>query len=152
MNCILLVYKTGGGGGGGGGGGYNLKPPKKLVYSSIPLVCYSIEPVYYSVQLVYYSVQVTIVLFLSDTGTGSGLPPPVCAVGVSPLLLGHTPKPVEVTCILCQEETKDFASQERTFVQAAHVQRSAVLRRCQPSDSSKGRPEPVSALGNHKEA
>lgn len=69
-------------------------------------------------------------------------PPPCCAVGVSPLL-SHTPSPVEVTCILCQEETKDFASQERTFVQAVHVQRSSVLRRCQAPDSSRGRVELV---------
>ena len=42
-------------------------------------------------------------------------------------LLFHVPTPIPATCILCQEETKDFASQEKPYVQAVHVQRSAVL-------------------------
>ena len=49
-----------------------------------------------------------------------------CAVGVaSP---DHAPPPVEVTCILCQETAGDVAAQAKLFVQAVHVQRSAVLR------------------------
>ncbi len=49
-----------------------------------------------------------------------------CAVGLASLLY-HAPSPVPATCILCQEETKDFANQTKPFVQAVHVQRSAVL-------------------------
>ena len=49
-----------------------------------------------------------------------------CAVGVASLV-NHTPSPLSVTCIVCQEETKDFANQERTFVQAVCVQRSSML-------------------------
>lgn len=55
-------------------------------------------------------------------------PPPRCAVGVASLL-DHTPPPRSVTCILCQEESKDTNSRGKPFVQAAFVQRSAVLRR-----------------------
>ena len=39
-----------------------------------------------------------------------------------------------MTCILCQAETKDFASQEKVLVQAVHVQRSCVLKRGEGSD------------------
>ena len=55
-------------------------------------------------------------------------PPPRCAVGVVSLL-DHAPSPRSLTCILCQEESKDTNSQEKPFVQAVFVQRSAVLRR-----------------------
>ena len=58
------------------------------------------------------------------------VPPPRCAVGVVSLL-DHTPPPRSLTCILCQEENKDTGSQEKPFVQAVHIQRSAVLRRVQ---------------------
>ena len=51
-----------------------------------------------------------------------------CAVGVASLV-NHTPSPLHVTCILCQEETPDFADQPKVFVQAACVQRTAVLCR-----------------------
>ncbi len=42
-------------------------------------------------------------------------------------LVNHTPSPLSVTCIVCQEETKDFANQKKTFVQAVCVQRSSML-------------------------
>ena len=57
-------------------------------------------------------------------------PPPRCAVGVVSLL-DHTPPPRALTCILCQEESKDTSSHEKPFVQAVFIQRSAVLRRGQ---------------------
>ena len=57
-------------------------------------------------------------------------PPPRCAVGVVSLL-DHAPPPRMLTCILCQEESKDTSSQEKPFVQAVFIQRSAVLRRGQ---------------------
>ena len=77
-------------------------------------------------------------LLFSDSGTGADKVPATCSgVGVSSLM-GHAPSPMEVTCILCQEETKDFSSQERTFVQAVHVQRSCVLRKCPPVDTNRG--------------
>lgn len=53
-----------------------------------------------------------------------------CAVGVTSLAY-HTPSPVPATCILCQEETKDFANQSKPFVQAVNIQRSTVLFRGQ---------------------
>ena len=66
---------------------------------------------------------------------------PRCAVGVASLL-DHKPSPREVTCILCQENSKDFAeefgSQGRMFVQTVSVQKSTVLRRHKPSSDSKG--------------
>lgn len=49
-----------------------------------------------------------------------------CAVGVASLV-NHTPSPLHVSCILCQEGTPDFANQHKTFVQAVCVQRSAVM-------------------------
>ena len=61
------------------------------------------------------------------------VPPPRCAVGVVSLL-DHTPPPRSLTCILCQEENKDTSSQDKPFVQAIHIQRSAVLRRGQNND------------------
>lgn len=56
-----------------------------------------------------------------------------CAVGVSSLLY-HIPYPVNTTCILCQEETKDYANQSKPYVQAVHVQRSSVLFRGNQKD------------------
>ena len=61
------------------------------------------------------------------------VPPPRWAVGVVSLL-DHIPPPRSLTCILCQEESKDTSSQEKPFVQAVHIQRSAVLRRGQNND------------------
>ncbi len=49
-----------------------------------------------------------------------------CAVGVYALLY-HAPSPVQTTCILCQEQTNDYASQPKPFVQAVNVHRSSVL-------------------------
>lgn len=51
-----------------------------------------------------------------------------CAVGVH-ALLHHIPYRVHTTCILCQEETKDFANQSKPYVQAVQIQRSSVLSR-----------------------
>ena len=42
-------------------------------------------------------------------------------------LVNHTPSPLQVSCILCQEATTDYANQLKPFVQAACMQRSAVL-------------------------
>lgn len=39
------------------------------------------------------------------------------------------PFKVHTTCILCQEETKDFAKQKKLYVQAVNVQRSSLLTR-----------------------
>jgi len=41
--------------------------------------------------------------------------------------VNHTPSPLSVTCIVCQEETKDFANQGKTFVQAVCLQRSSMM-------------------------
>lgn len=51
-----------------------------------------------------------------------------CAVGAA-ALLHHIPYRIHTTCILCQEETKDFASQRKPYVQAVQIQRSPVLSR-----------------------
>ena len=59
--------------------------------------------------------------------------PPVHAVGVE-ALTSHTAQPKEVTCILCQEETKDFAPQRKVLVQAVRVQQSCVLKRGEDSN------------------
>lgn len=53
-------------------------------------------------------------------------------------LVYHDPFPVPSTCILCQEETKDFASQEKPYVQAVYVQRSAVLRKREQEEETDG--------------
>ena len=52
---------------------------------------------------------------------------PSCAVGVASLV-GHA-SPIHATCILCQEETKDVSSEDKSFVLAACVQRSSLLRK-----------------------
>lgn len=44
-------------------------------------------------------------------------------------LLHHIPFRVHTTCILCQEESKDFAKQKKPYVQAVNVQRSSLLSR-----------------------
>lgn len=44
-------------------------------------------------------------------------------------LLYHARFSVHTTCILCQEETSDFARQPKPFVQAVNVHRSSVLYR-----------------------
>lgn len=67
-----------------------------------------------------------------------------CAVGVASLV-NHTPSPLSVTCIVCQEETKDFANQDKTFVQAVCVQRSSVL--CKKDRANK----PLDKLLNYSE-
>lgn len=51
-----------------------------------------------------------------------------CAVGTYALLY-HARYSVHTTCILCQEETNDFARQPKPFVQAVNVHRSTVLCR-----------------------
>lgn len=48
-------------------------------------------------------------------------------------LLYHIPFRVHTTCILCQEEVKDYASQKKPFVQAVQIQRSSVLSRGEQS-------------------
>lgn len=52
----------------------------------------------------------------------------VCAVGTYALLY-HARLSIHTTCILCQEETSDFARQPKPFVQAVNVHRSSVLCR-----------------------
>ena len=42
--------------------------------------------------------------------------------------MDRSPEAQEVTCILCQADSKDAASQDKPFVQAVCVQRSCVLR------------------------
>ena len=61
-----------------------------------------------------------------------------CALGVAPLV-SHALPPMAATCILCQEETRNVAGHEKVFVQAAQVQRSAVLRRCVKSTTDRGK-------------
>ena len=59
--------------------------------------------------------------------------PTLRAVGLT-VLMDRPSEPKEVTCILCQADTKDFTSEEKVFVQAVCVQRSCVLRRGDCSD------------------
>ena len=59
--------------------------------------------------------------------------PTLRAVGLN-VLVDRPSDPKAVTCILCQAETKDFARQEKAFLQAVCVQRSCVLRRGDCSD------------------
>ena len=42
--------------------------------------------------------------------------------------MDRTLEPKEVTCILCQADSKDTSSMKKTIVQAVCVQRSCVLR------------------------
>lgn len=59
--------------------------------------------------------------------------PTVRAVGLT-VFMDRPLEPTDVTCILCQADSKDSASQEKVFVQAVCVQRSCVLRRGDCSD------------------
>ena len=60
----------------------------------------------------------------------------VSAVSI-PFLLNQASSPVGEKCILCQEEVTDITMETgKTFVLSACVQRSSVLRRCQPSSHS----------------
>ena len=61
-----------------------------------------------------------------------------CALGVVPLM-SHTLPPMEATCILCQEETKNVAGHEKVFVQAGQVLRSSVLKRCVKLTTDQGK-------------
>lgn len=52
-----------------------------------------------------------------------------CAVGVASYL-NRTPIQASAKCILCQEETSSVATEtDKSFVMAANVQRSSVLRK-----------------------
>lgn len=52
-----------------------------------------------------------------------------CAVGVSAMIT-QIPQPMSATCILCQEESPDVSMEtEKTYIMAACVQRSSVLKR-----------------------
>lgn len=60
----------------------------------------------------------------------------VSAISI-PSLLNQASSPVGEKCILCQEEVHDISMEtDKTFVLSACVQRSSVLRRCQPSPDS----------------
>ena len=77
-------------------------------------------------------------LFCSASGLDlTDAPPTQRGVGVASRI-DHTPSPQEATCILCTEESTDIASQEKTFLQAVYVQRSAVLRRGEAIKEKKG--------------
>lgn len=54
--------------------------------------------------------------------------PTLRAVGLT-VFMDRPSEAMDVTCILCQADSKDSASQEKVFVQAVCVQRSCVLRR-----------------------
>ena len=54
--------------------------------------------------------------------------PTLRAVGMK-VLMDRSLEPKEVTCILCQADSKEYSSQDKVFVQAVCVQRSCVLRR-----------------------
>ena len=69
----------------------------------------------------------------SDTGAAVVKSPTLRAVGMS-VLMDRSLEPKEVTCILCQADSKESTSHEKVFVQAVCVQRSCVLRRGDYSD------------------